>query len=313
MRIRTLGELFYDVCPCLSVKYLWKTNCVTFNPRNVAKAFYAASVLMEVCQQFGALSSDVYNILSIVCIYHDISHELYIYVYYYIGFVCVILFQRQLDEKLKYSQWKAGDISKALREGRVPQSGSLSDSNVGTDGSTMDLGDDIRPPSTVPTHLQATPRSSQPTSDISTQSPRVRSSSPSATISSSSNPSAPMLGYPSLAPATIGGSTYQTSAYAPQSQQSQAMPIYVPVQQTAPQRSIQAAAPQNSAPLTSEQMSQLETKVDACVKAGNIKGNTSHVVVSLFHVYCIYFHLPTRTVNSSCIRFVTFSRYWNFG
>lgn len=55
--------------------------------KSTAQAFYASSILMEVCTQFGQLSPD-------------------------------------LAEKVKYAQFKSADILKALREGRVPTAGS---------------------------------------------------------------------------------------------------------------------------------------------------------------------------------------------
>uniref|UniRef100_A0A7S2Z6P9 Uncharacterized protein n=1 Tax=Chloropicon laureae TaxID=464258 RepID=A0A7S2Z6P9_9CHLO len=54
---------------------------------STCKAFYAASVFMEVCTQFGALDEDLLG-------------------------------------KQKYAAWKAADIRKALREGRTPTPGS---------------------------------------------------------------------------------------------------------------------------------------------------------------------------------------------
>ena len=54
---------------------------------STCKAFYAASVFMEVCTQFGALDEDLLG-------------------------------------KQKYAAWKAADIRKAIREGRKPTVGS---------------------------------------------------------------------------------------------------------------------------------------------------------------------------------------------
>lgn len=56
---------------------------------STCKAFYAASVFMEVCTQFGDLDEDLLG-------------------------------------KQKYAAWKAADIRKAIREGRSPRSGQVS-------------------------------------------------------------------------------------------------------------------------------------------------------------------------------------------
>lgn len=58
--------------------------------KKTAFTFQAATVFFEICKQFGELSSDI-------------------------------------QEKLRYAQWKAVDISKAIKEGRTPVPGGMGD------------------------------------------------------------------------------------------------------------------------------------------------------------------------------------------
>ncbi|XP_022151301.1 protein HOMOLOG OF MAMMALIAN LYST-INTERACTING PROTEIN 5 [Momordica charantia] len=75
---------------------------------NTAKTFYAASIFFEIISQFGPLQPD-------------------------------------LEQKRKYSVWKAADIRKALKEGRKPQPGPPSgDEDLSVPSSTPTSANDLR-------------------------------------------------------------------------------------------------------------------------------------------------------------------------
>ncbi|KAF6160821.1 hypothetical protein GIB67_036022 [Kingdonia uniflora] len=105
---------------------------------NTAKTFYAARIFFEILNQFGELQPDI-------------------------------------QQKLKYAEWKAADISKAIKEGRKPEAGPL------------DLG---RSESLPTNHLETG-------ADTSPQFHENNINYQPSTSTSTSQPSHPSLDYPS--------------------------------------------------------------------------------------------------------------------
>ena len=98
-----------------------------FGDRKTAKTFLAASIFLELLKTFGELDPEV-------------------------------------EAKIKYSKWKAADIMKALREGRVPSAGPPGEED-------QDSLNDVVPPSisefpSPPSNFTAPLSSPKPSQDI---------------------------------------------------------------------------------------------------------------------------------------------------